>query len=245
MIRTLQTKSNLGSLADIDHPTHSLFFMSRDFVNLNHETPIASGNNRDVFRHPDDSELLIKTIKPEVIEKREGDQSSWTKSRFRRYRFYTNYLRECQEHVVARLDDGGIPPFMQQVCGFIDTDRGLGLVTRAERDASGDYAKTLQHLINENCYDEQIKQALHRFIEQFLASRVIVTDLSIKNLVYSFRDPLQPHFVLIDGYGEKNLIPFNSLSAWCHLRSKRKRVARLHLAIARAIARSREQQQSS
>lgn len=215
--------------------------MSRDFINLSCETPIASGNNRDVFCHPHDPELLIKTIKPDVIEKREGEQSSWTKSRFRRYRFYTNYLRECQEHVVARLDADGVPPFMQQVCGFIDTDRGLGLVTRAERNASGGYAATLQQLIQENRYDETVQQALQKFIEQFFASRVIVTDLSIKNLVYSFRDVQHPHFVLIDGYGEKNLIPFNSLSSWCHMRSKKKRVARLHLAIARAIARSREQ----
>ncbi len=219
--------------------------MSRDFINLTPEKPIASGNNRDVFRHPDDPELLIKTIKPEVIEKREGEQSSWTKSLFRRYRFYTNYLRECQEHVAARLDEGGTPAFMQQVCGFIDTDRGLGLVTRAERDASGGYAKTLQNLINENHYNDSAKQALQRFIQEFFASRVIVTDLSIKNLVYSYRDPHQPHFVLIDGYGEKNLIPFNSLSAWCHMRSKKKRVARLHLAIARAMKLSKEKNPSS
>ncbi len=211
--------------------------MIRQRILLNHLTPVASGNNRDVFAHPDDADLLIKTVKPEALEKRSSPDAHWSKRRFRRYKHYHTFLRECQEHLVSRLDDAGLTGFVHTVVGFVDTDRGLGIVTRAERDHAGGYAKTFARLIEEDLYDDQARRALDHFTRDFLASPVIVTDLSIRNMVYSYSGENGPRFVLIDGFGEKNLIPFNSISRWCHLRSKRKRLARLHKAIQRAIDR--------
>lgn len=216
--------------------------MPRPILQLRHLTPLASGNNRDVFVHPHDPDLLVKTMKEGNEERKKGSK---TASPFRRYRQYITFLRECEEHIAAQFDPHGAPAFLQAVVGFADTDRGLGLVTKAERDASGAYAKTLQQLISQNAYDPTAQEALEDFIKQFAASRVIVTDLSIRNLVYSITDSEQPHFVLIDGYGEKNLIPFNSFSAWCHQRSKDKRIKRLRLAIARAHAAHEQEQKAT
>ena len=201
---------------------------------LNHLKPIASGNNRDVFAHPDDADLLIKTIKPEALEKRSSPDAHWTKRLFRRrFRHYQNFLRECQEHLVSRLDPDKIPDFVHTVVGFVDTDRGLGLVTRAERDKSGNYATTLAKLIAEGLYDDEAKQAMEKFNQAFLQSDVIITDLGQGNLVYAYSEERGYHFVVIDGFGEKNLIPFNSWFRWCHQRSKRKRVIRITNSIKR------------
>jgi hypothetical protein len=204
---------------------------------LNHLTPIASGNNRDVFVHPENADLLIKTVKPEALEKRSSPDAHWSKRLFRRYKHYQTFLRECQEHLVSRLDDDGVPDFVHNVVGFVDTDRGLGLVTRAERDQSGGFAKTLARLIAEGLYDDEAKQAMESFRQAFLQSEVIITDLGHGNLVYAYRKDRGHHFVVIDGYGEKNLIPFNSWFRWCNRRSKRKRVIRLGNSVARAIQR--------
>jgi hypothetical protein len=209
--------------------------MLRGCIQLNQCTPIASGNNRDVFAHPDDPALLIKTIKPDAYARRAARGARWTTHCFRRYKQYLSFLRECQEHIVSRLHPDGIPDFVHAVVGFVDTDRGLGLVFRAERDRSGAYAKTLANLIAEGLYDEEARQALDRFTCSFLASSVIVTDLGTKNLVYAYDVDHGQHFVLIDGYGEKNFIPINSLFKWFHRRTQRKRVMRLGKAIARAI----------
>ena len=211
--------------------------MIRQLIQLNHLTPIASGNNRDVFVHPDDADLLIKTVKLEALEKRSSPDARWSKCLFRRYRHYQTFLRECQEHLVSRLDETGVTDFVHTVVGFVDTDRGLGLVTRAERDQSGGYAKTFMKLIEEDRFDEEAWRAFERFKESFLASPMIVTDLSLRNMVYSYSGPGGPHFVIIDGFGEKNFIPFNSSFRWCHMRSKRKRLMRLAKAIQRTIHR--------
>lgn len=209
--------------------------MIRQRILLSHLTPIASGNNRDVYAHPEDADLLIKTVKPEVMERRAGPDAHWSKRLFRRYRYYQTFLRECQEHIVSHLDAAGIPDFMHTVVGFVETDRGLGLVTKAERDPSGNYAKTLAKLIEEGLYDDTARQALERFKQRFLESDVILTDLGLKNLVYAYTDGRDPRFVAIDGYGEKNLIPFNSSFRWCNLRSKRKRVTRLGRTVERTL----------
>lgn len=200
---------------------------------LNHLTPIASGNNRDVFVHPENADLVIKTVKPEALEKRSSPDAHWTKRLFRRYRHYQNFLRECQEHIVSRLDPAKIPDFVHTVVGFVDTDRGLGLVTRAERDKAGNYAKTLAKLIDEGLYDDEAKRAMERFLQAFLESDVIITDLGHGNLVYAYSEGRGNHFVVIDGFGEKNLIPFNSWFRWCRQRSKRKRVIRIGNSIKR------------
>jgi hypothetical protein len=209
--------------------------MIREPILLNCRTPIASGNNRDVFAHPDDTDLLIKTVKPEALEKRSGPEARWTKFLFRRYKHYQTFLRECQEHIVSHLDSERLPDFIHTIVGFVQTDRGLGLVTRAERDRSGAYAKTLAKLIAEGLFDEEAQLALEKFKQAFLESSVIVTDLSIKNVVYAYNQKSGSHFVVIDGYGEKNIIPLNSSFRWCNLQSKRKRIKRIELSVERAI----------
>jgi hypothetical protein len=203
-------------------------------------TPIAGGNNRHVYAHPADPALLIKIVKPDAYARRSGPEGSWTKRWLRRYKQYLGFLRETQEFLASQLDEGGRPYWVQTVVGFAETDLGLGFVTRAERDRTGAYARTLAQLIADGAYTAEARQALNRFLDSFLASRVIVTDLGIKNLVYAYSPEHGDHFVLIDGYGEKNFLPLNSYCPWLHQRHKRKRVARFHLAIARALRRRAE-----
>jgi hypothetical protein len=198
---------------------------------------LAQGNNREVYVHPADPDLLIKVIKPEVRARRAASNRFSTKRWKRRYRHYLGFLRECQEHLVSRVDGDAPPLFQQQLVGFVETDRGLGLVTRAERDRSGAYARSLRSLIEDGRFDGEARLALEACIQAVLASRVILTDLSPQNLVYAYSPEHGSHFVVIDGYGEKNFIPLNSLFACCHRRSKRKRIARLRQDVQAALER--------
>ena len=46
-------------------------------------TPLAQGGSRLVFEHPNDADLLVKVIRPEVIEDRFGKNTKWYKKRRR------------------------------------------------------------------------------------------------------------------------------------------------------------------
>lgn len=207
-------------------------------------SPVMAGNNRDIYVHPDDPELLLKVIKESTKEMHFGPNADWKKkSRFRRYYHYMTFVRECCEYIVGYLDKERKPEFTQEVVGFVDTNLGLALITKAERDRDGSYAKTLSKLIAEDLFDAEARNALNEFKRSFMESRVMVTDLSIRNLVYSYDEGFGHRFFVIDGYGQKNIIPFTTFCERSRLRNKRKRLERLERAIIRETARRNQSNQ--
>jgi len=51
------------------------------------------------------------------------------------------------------------------------------------------------------------------WIASVIEHNVILGDLHLGNLVYGSVDGLMPRFVMIDGFGEKNLLPRCSMSS--------------------------------
>jgi hypothetical protein len=50
-------------------------------IDLKGARPLVSGAYRDVYQHPHDDGLLIKTIKPIVIE-RYAERANWFRARY-------------------------------------------------------------------------------------------------------------------------------------------------------------------
>lgn len=187
---------------------------------------IAAGNTRDVYRHPDDPALLIKVIRPSAIEKRYGSGGPWYKFKRRRYRHLIAVLREVREQIAVQAVGHVHPRFLQKIVGFVETDFGMGLVVEAVRTRDGGYGPTVAKLANKSLMDAAKIQALDRFLDEVIASPVIVADLNSFNVVYSDAPPEEPHFVLIDGIGHKNVIPLERMSAAINRWSKARKVAR-------------------
>jgi len=195
-------------------------------LSLKEQTPIASGKLRLVYSHPNDSDLLIKVYRPSVVAKW-NHAIPWWKRPFRRFKYYIYFVREVQEHIAARLSECQRPKLVQTVVGFVDTDFGLGLVTQAERNRAGELAPTLYQLVHAGAFDDSVRKAFEAFAQSLLSSAVIVGDIHAKNLVYSFDETHGEHFVIIDGLGEKNWFPVNSLSPIINRHSKLRRIRRL------------------
>lgn len=199
--------------------------MSR-LIQLKDTEPIAGGSLRLVFAHPDDPGLLIKVIRPDMIDKRSGTGQPWYKVR-RRHGHYATYMREIGEYVASHAVYGKSLPFIEKTIGFAETDLGLGLVFEAVRDANGNLAPSLSDLLEQKRYTREVAEALDRFISQILESDVIIADLHPANIVYADDPRTPPHFVMIDGLGLYTLLPFKAVSRWLNRRSKLKHVARL------------------
>ncbi len=203
----------------------------RHFLQLGALEPLAKGNLRLVYAHPDGPGLVVKVMRPEAVELRYDGGAPWFK-RWRRYRHYVLFIREIHEYVAAYARHGKSLPFVQRIVGFVETDLGLGLVTDAIRDSRGNLAPTLATLIETGGYDRVAEAALESFIRQLLESDLVVADLHERNLVYSALPGGEPHFVMIDGIGDSNILPLKSLSRTLNNRSRRKRVTRLRQRIA-------------
>lgn len=183
---------------------------------------VAKGQRCLVFQHPQFDNLLIKVVNPEFKD-RKNYKTKWLK-RFpaiNRYRLSKCYLRELIESMRLRFNDHYTPPScLQQVVGLVDTNLGLGLVVVAEKGREGQYAKTLEAYIKENAFIQPIQQKLEAFYQSLINCDVAVSDCCPRNIVYAYNETAGDHFVLIDGIGEKNLIPFLRMSAYLRKRHR-------------------------
>ncbi len=204
-------------------------------LRLSTSVRVASGSTRDVYVHPDDDTLLIKVVPPAVIEQRYERGRPWYKTR-RRYRHFVSYLREVREHIVLRAQFKEHPSSLQRIIGFADTDLGFGLVVEAAKDRRGKLAPTLPQLIEEGRFDATARADLQACLDELMGLPVVLADLHMPNFVYAWTEEHGDHFVLVDGIGCKNLIPFNRMSLLINRYSKRRRIRRFLVGVEALIS---------
>lgn len=194
--------------------------------------PIAAGKFRLVYEHPDDRGLLIKVIRPEMIDQRWGGGTPWYK-RKRRMGQYALFMREINEFLATCAAEGKVPSFAQRITGLIETDLGLGLIVEAARDREGNLAPPMKELLAEGRFDDEARAALEHFTAELLRSNIVVADMHSGNLVYAHNEAEGNHFLLIDGIGATTLIPVKVWSRRANLASKRKKIAKLMRSVAK------------
>ena len=191
--------------------------------------PIAVGHLREVYEHPQARDLIVKIMRADAVATRWGTAGRWYK-RLPRARHYAGYVRELKEYVATQVRGAGAP--IARMVGLVETDLGLGLVSEKVCDERGALAPTLAAFYRrENGFSAPIEAGLARLLEDLLAFNVIVGDLHAWNIVYGSDSRGGPRFVLIDGFGEKHVIPRSSMSrhlnAWNTRRLYRRMRAQL------------------
>lgn len=183
---------------------------------LNKTLLIAKGQRCLVYCHPQDNQLLIKVLNPQFCRKNSFKTRLLKRiPTIHRYRLSKCYIRELIESVRLRFNDNYSPPScLQQVTGIVDTNLGPGMVVWAERGRDGHYAQTLKHLIQTGQFNDPMQKKLNEFYQQLAHCDVAVSDTVPRNLVYAYDETIGDHFVLIDGIGEKTLVPYLRLSAY-------------------------------
>lgn len=178
-------------------------------LQLRHSKPIASGQHRLVFQHPDASDRLVKVMRPEIVHLR-GHDGPWYR-RLARTGPYRGFVREFNEYLASRHASGGLSP-LARVLGLEDTDMGPGLVVEKICTADGRLALDLDAWIRRDGLTEVVQVALDLLLAQLLEHNVIAADLHAWNLVCEEKPGEKPRLVMIDGFGEKNIIPLSSMS---------------------------------
>ena len=202
-------------------------------LRLDGAKPIAIGHLREVSEHPDAPDLLIKIMRPDAVAQRWGSAARWYK-RLPRARHYTGYVRELKEYVASQVRGPGAP--IARMIGLIETDLGLGLISEKVRDANGRLAPTLAAMYRrENGFSAQIEHGLAQLLADLLAFNVIVGDMHAWNIVYGSDSRGGPRFVLIDGFGEKHVIPRSSMSRHLNAWNTRKLYRRMRAQLVREV----------
>ncbi|HET6545622.1 MAG TPA: YrbL family protein [Rhodanobacteraceae bacterium] len=195
---------------------------------LAHIQPLATGRHRFVFQHPGDDDLLIKVMRPQAVQARQRGAR-----RFRRGGRYTGFVRELKEYVAlrARTDAGDLP--VARVGGIVETDLGLGLLVEKIRASDRQLAPTLERLGREQGFTPALETALAVLVDRLIEFDIVLGDLHAGNIVHRDHGSDQACFVLIDGFGEKNIVPLRSMSR----RVSRYNTLRLHRKLCRDMIR--------
>lgn len=213
-------------------------FSPRDeILDLSGQTPVASGALQHVYAWPGRPDLLVKVVRANFA------QETWTGwrgalKRRRRVGVFGSALRAVTEQLVLRNAGLELRRHLQEIVGFAETSEGTGLVVRALRGRDGGYAPTLRRVLDEGRWSPALQAELDAFLDWMIASPLAVGDLHAGNLVLAWDAAHGERLVMIDGMGDKGLLPLNSLFPVLNRRHKRRRAERLRAAVGRIAARA-------
>lgn len=172
--------------------------------------PIATGHVREVYQHPDEANLLIKVIAASSIEER-WNKAPWYR-RTARSGPYKDFVREFREYVTSLYRGPYETSPIARVVGLEMTDIGLGQIVEKVRAPDGALAPTLHDWVKAEGFTAATQAELERFHARLLAHDTIAADLHAWNVVYGEDSRGGPRLVMIDGFGEKNIIPHCSMN---------------------------------
>lgn len=177
---------------------------------LTDEDLLAKGNDRYVFQHPHDSQLLIKVVIPGIVK-------------------YKSKVREVYRDVKeCKPNNQTDSLYIQKIEGLVETNRGVGQVIVKECDEHSDIAPTLYQLALNKELDAGKLQKLNAFLAWFVTTGVIINSLHCKNIVYAWDSARQEYrFKVIDGFGDKTLFQLSKLSGVIRDKNKLKCLKRM------------------
>lgn len=195
--------------------------------------PLVTGNVRAIYQHPLHADLLIKIVRAEAIARRWDAPGRWLK-RLPRVRHYSGFLRELKEYIAiqARSPHGAAP--IARMTGIVETDLGLGLVCEKVVAPDGAMAPSLHSIyLSNGGATAATDMALEQLLAELLRYNVIVGDLHPGNIAYGSDSRGGPHLILVDGFGEKHVVPRNSMSRWLNRHNTRRLFRRLRKDLSR------------
>ena len=182
-------------------------------INIDQCEKIGSGTVKNVYQHPHEKGKIIKLIKPELVDAEgkfakhgslKGNLHQGVYRQFRRE--VIQYLQLCKN---AYTENRYVFP-IETPYGFIHTNQGLGLVTE-KIQGDGGQVMTLEDLAKARLLEPKHTEALARFFDECVQLHVVFGEVNYAGLLYTEQRSGRPEFVLVDGIGEKLLIPMRAM----------------------------------
>lgn len=135
-------------------------------ITLDDTLLVGRGTLRACYLHPQDKTLIIKVGLPDRVG---GDDAN--RKEFLSYQ-QIRHRHENLDHI-------------SHCHGFVETDRGTGLVCDCIRDSGGEIAKTIWDIVvnEEACDIENTLEAARTLCDYLIANDFFLFDINLKNIV--------------------------------------------------------------
>lgn len=185
---------------------------------------LGEGTQKLVYQHPLEANKVIKIMKPENVTMDGGRAGQHRLRAHRSQGVYRQFRREMLQYLQLCKNNYQHKQFLfpiETVYGFIATDLGLGLVTEKIVALNGQ-GQSVFDLCQQQAFNQKHRQALDRFFSDCCQLHVVFGEVNVAGVMYTEDRQDRPEFVLVDGIGEKLLIPFRAMSKHINTRNIRK-----------------------
>ena len=175
---------------------------------------IGNGRSKIVYQHPTDVDKVIKVMNPERVDSDGGWKGHGSLKRRMNQGVYKQFRREILQYFQLCKNHYSLNQFtfpVETVYGLVQTNYGLALVTEKIISPDG-MGMTLDELCYKNLFEAKHAKALDQFFNNCCDLHIIFGEVNRGGLMYTENRHGQPEFVLVDGMGEKLLIPFRAMS---------------------------------
>ncbi|EEE37525.1 hypothetical protein RKLH11_1361 [Rhodobacteraceae bacterium KLH11] len=178
-----------------------------------------------MYEFPDQPDLLIKvfTRSEQRVSHRFWKRLVWKLFPGAQYRSTLKEI-ECELRVSLKLGAELELSPLSRMLGVVQTTRGAGVVVERIAGLDGGLAPKLHQVCSDGEIEKTVLDALNVFVRRMFDLQIVARDVKRSNIVYGTRGD-NPAFFLIDGYGERNLIPLRSLSRRLNDRSLNRQFA--------------------
>lgn len=184
-------------------------------LEINSLKKIGNGTIKDIYQHPLHSTQIIKIIQPDIV----ASDGSFAKHGWLKRNLYQGIYRQFRRELIQYLQlckthyGSGYFTFpVETPYGLVATDHGLGLITEKITAPDGQ-GWTLEALARDTPLQPKHHQALERFFDDCVRLHIVFGEVNIAGIMYTESRSGRPEFVLVDGIGEKLLIPIRAMSA--------------------------------
>ena len=188
--------------------------MTTPTLDLSTDLLLASGTQREIYRHPTDPDKLVKVLRKMPLTKGRARLATLTERYFPRIR--KRWARkEYQEYLRLMLGpwSGPIHPPITHMYGFVQTSLGLACLSDAVPDGK-DLGETLKAKTTDKTLSTSDLALLNDTIERFYRYDIRAGDMTARNFVFGHRRiggvPGPRECVLVDGFGDIHAIPIRS-----------------------------------
>lgn len=195
-----------------------------DMIDLSDFQPLRASRNYRIFQHPAIDCALLKVRVDEPVR-----HHAVPRFAERRYGNLRQWNREANEYLAALNRKCPEIERLAHFMGYAATSLGPALIVEKLTGPDGDLAPTLEServaALNDPEKSKQLHSEFLELMDDLERGRIIVGDLSFDNIVRA--EERSGKLVVIDGVGERVLIPLTLFSDWAFRQSIQRRRARM------------------
>ena len=189
-------------------------------IKLSIQQPFASGEERDVYFHPEDDGKCIKisNVRPSVDFRPETlrDRLFWVTRGCNTNYFDINYTDALFYQQLSRRNDPEVFKHLPKCYGLVDTDLGMGLVCELIRNGDGTNCMTMKQYIQKHgtISDPKVIKAVDDFLNWLVDKNIFLREMGGTNTFFQYNKTGQVKLYHIDAVGCLDLIPLANYWAW-------------------------------